>query len=146
MPQLIDARIDADKDARIFVNWYTAPSIRATGRTRQGNPVVVYGHIPNYFSDPDNIKDVIEHNKLIEGAGVMPQNEFQRLVDLDESKDNQGNRLVFVVDYEELKNSKGKISKSKMVGKLVAKKALEKNISQVVFDPYFLFFAQKYNR
>lgn len=35
---------------------------------------------------------------------------------------------------EELKNSKGKISKSKLVGSLVAKKALEQKISNVVFD------------
>ena len=35
---------------------------------------------------------------------------------------------------EEIKNSKGKISKSKMVGTILAKKALEKNISTVVFD------------
>ena len=35
---------------------------------------------------------------------------------------------------DEVKNSKGKISKSKLVGSLVAKKALEKKISSVVFD------------
>jgi len=35
---------------------------------------------------------------------------------------------------EELKNTKGKISKSKFVGILVAKKALEKKITSVVFD------------
>ena len=35
---------------------------------------------------------------------------------------------------EEIKNSKGKISKSKLVGSLVAKKALEQKITTVVFD------------
>lgn len=35
---------------------------------------------------------------------------------------------------EELKSVKGKVSKSKLVGKLVAHKAIEKNISSVVFD------------
>ena len=35
---------------------------------------------------------------------------------------------------EELKSSKGKVSKSKLVGKLVAKKAVEKGIKEVVFD------------
>jgi large subunit ribosomal protein L18 len=35
---------------------------------------------------------------------------------------------------EDIKNSKGKISKSKLVGKLLARKALEKSINQVVFD------------
>lgn len=35
---------------------------------------------------------------------------------------------------EEIKAAKGKVSKSKMVGKLVAKKAQEKGIKTVVFD------------
>ena len=35
---------------------------------------------------------------------------------------------------EELKATKGKTSKSKAVGKLIAKRALEQNISSVVFD------------
>jgi len=35
---------------------------------------------------------------------------------------------------EELKSAKGKAAKSKLVGILVAKKALEQNISTVVFD------------
>lgn len=35
---------------------------------------------------------------------------------------------------EEIKSAKGKVSKSKLVGSLLAKKALEKNISVVVFD------------
>jgi large subunit ribosomal protein L18 len=35
---------------------------------------------------------------------------------------------------EELKNAKGKTSKSKLVGKLLAKKAIEKGITSVVFD------------
>lgn len=35
---------------------------------------------------------------------------------------------------EELKDSKGKISKSKAVGKLLAKKAIEKGITTAVFD------------
>jgi large subunit ribosomal protein L18 len=35
---------------------------------------------------------------------------------------------------EELKSIKGKTSKSKAVGKLIAKKALEQNISSIVFD------------
>lgn len=61
-------------------------------------------------------------------------NIYAQLID-----DSDGNTLASASSLskelsEELKNSKGKISKSKMVGILVAKKALEKNISQVVFD------------
>jgi large subunit ribosomal protein L18 len=35
---------------------------------------------------------------------------------------------------DELKEKKGKVSKSKLVGNLIGKKALEKNIQTVVFD------------
>lgn len=35
---------------------------------------------------------------------------------------------------DEIKNTKGKIEKSKIVGKLLAKKAIEKGISTVIFD------------
>jgi large subunit ribosomal protein L18 len=35
---------------------------------------------------------------------------------------------------EEIKNVKGKVSKSRFVGKLLAKKAIEKGITSVVFD------------
>jgi large subunit ribosomal protein L18 len=61
-------------------------------------------------------------------------NIFAQLID-----DSEGKTLVSASSLskelaEELKGTKGKTTKSKMVGKLVAKKALEKNISQVVFD------------
>ncbi len=35
---------------------------------------------------------------------------------------------------EEIKNAKGKISRGKLVGTLIAKKALDNNITNVVFD------------
>lgn len=53
--------------------------------------------------------------------------------------DTNGNTLVAASSLskevlDEIKSAKGKISKSKLVGNLVAKKAKEKNISNVVFD------------
>jgi len=53
--------------------------------------------------------------------------------------DSTGNTLASASSLskevlDELKNSKGKISKSKLVGSLLAKKAKEKNITSVVFD------------
>lgn len=53
--------------------------------------------------------------------------------------DSTGNTLVSASSLskevaDQIKSSKGKISKSKLVGNLVAKKALEKKISNVVFD------------
>ncbi len=99
MPQLIDARIESFKDSQIWTNDYDAPSIKATGETKQGNKVVVYGHVSNYLSSPKNIEKAIEQG-LVNGAGILPKNEFQRLLDL---KDNKN---VFVVSYENLMNSK----------------------------------------
>lgn len=53
--------------------------------------------------------------------------------------DTNGNTLVAASSLskevlDEIKSTKGKISKSKLVGNLIAKKAKEKNISNVVFD------------
>ena len=61
-------------------------------------------------------------------------NIYAQLVD-----DTTGNTLVSASSLskelaEELKNSKGKISKGKIVGNLLAKKALEQKISNAVFD------------
>ena len=116
MPQIADARILAPKDSFLFRDWYTAPSIRATGRTRQGSAVVVYAHIPNYFSDPKNIAHAIGIG-IQQGAGIMPRDEFQRLIDADNMVDELGNRAVWVIDYHALKNSPS--------GKIKANRALE---------------------
>ncbi|MBI2629724.1 hypothetical protein HYW76_01355 [Candidatus Pacearchaeota archaeon] len=104
MPVIIDTRINSSKSARIWETWFSSLSVRVTGRTSLGSSVVVYGHTPNYFSNPKNIR--ISLDNLRNGAGIMPQKEFQKLVDLDEAEDDFGNRLVWVVDYETLKKSK----------------------------------------
>ena len=88
------------------------------------------------------LRSKIKTRRKISGIKEKPRltvyrslnNMYVQLID-----DSEGNTLVSASSLskellEELKNSKGKISKSKMVGILVAKKALEKNISQVVFD------------
>jgi len=105
MPAIFDARIAYPNNAAIWSKWFSAPSIRATGKTSQGNSVVVYAHIPNYLSNPKNIREAIGKG-LRNMAGIMPQAEFQRLVDLDGSTDNLENRSVWVVDYDTLRKSK----------------------------------------
>ncbi len=107
MPEIVDARIALPKDSRIWQNSYSATSVRVAGRSRQGNAVVVYAHVPNYFSNPENIKASINQG-LRNGASKIPNEEFQRLLDLEDGKS------VFVVDYEVLRNaSDGVISTSK---------------------------------
>lgn len=84
----------------------------------------------------------IKIRKKISGSKNKPRltvyrslnNIYAQLID-----DSEGNTLASASSLskellEEIKNTKGKISKSKMVGILVAKRALEKNISEVIFD------------
>ena len=98
MPEIADARIQASKEDQLWRNWLSSTSIRATGKTKQGNAVVVYAHVPNHFSEPKNIRNAIEQG-LVNGAGKLPEKEFQRLLDLKDDKN------VFVIDYNALKSS-----------------------------------------
>ncbi len=59
---------------------------------------------------------------------------YAQLIDDDKGITLTGASTLSKELAEELKNTKGRISKSKLVGKLIAKKAAEKNISVVVFD------------
>lgn len=80
--------------------------------------------------------------KKISGTSEMPRLSVYRSLNQVYAQiidDATGNTLVAVSSLskelaEELKNAKGKISKSKLVGNMVAKKALEKKITNVVFD------------
>ncbi|HIH15515.1 MAG: hypothetical protein QT08_C0022G0021 [archaeon GW2011_AR17] len=104
MPDLIRSRISVDDSHRLWQTWWSAPSIRATGRTSGGTPVVLYAHVPNFYSDANNIKTAVEERKLVNGAGVLPREEFTRLLSLE------GNG-VQVVDHTVLnKSPKGNIS------------------------------------
>jgi large subunit ribosomal protein L18 len=84
----------------------------------------------------------IKIRKRIEGSEQKPRlavyrslnNIYAQLID-----DSTGNTIVAVSSLSkelqsELKSAKGKIDKSKLVGSLLAKKALEKNVKNVVFD------------
>lgn len=80
--------------------------------------------------------------KKISGTGELPRltvfrslnNVYAQIID-----DTTGRTLAAASSMskelvEDLKNAKGKKAKSKIVGSFVAKKALEQNISSVVFD------------
>ncbi len=104
MPELAMAKADADKDSRLWQTWFLAPSVRVTGKSRQGNPVVVYAHVPTSLSDPANIRKMIDDRALVNGAGPMPQEEFYNLLG------QEGNR-VLVVDYAKLRESTSDVIK-----------------------------------
>lgn len=59
---------------------------------------------------------------------------YAQLVD-----DDQGKTLIGVSDLsaevaEQVKSTKGQVARGKLVGQFVARKAIERNIAQVVFD------------
>ncbi len=105
MPEIIDGRIrHGPEDAPENWGWLTAPSIKATGWTKAGIPVVIYAHVQNYFSDPDNIAQAVSR-RLVNGAGIMPDEEFYRLVDLAKAQQGKLNQRVFLADYDALKRA-----------------------------------------
>ena len=105
MPELAEVKFQpANKD--MLHQWHTSSSTIATSRIK-GEPISVIAHVDNYFNKPKNVARAIKTG-LIKGAGIMPENEFQKLVDLDEIKDGKGNRLVYAFKgkaYEKLRDS-----------------------------------------
>lgn len=115
MPQLADSRVNGNL---LWNRFYHAPSMIATGRMNN-EPMVVFSHKDNYFSNPDNIKASINQG-LVNYAGKIPQPEFKSMVDQDQITDEQGNRLVYVLkgkEYQKFKDSKS--------GEIKVKHALE---------------------
>ncbi|HLD72154.1 MAG TPA: hypothetical protein VJA23_01065 [Candidatus Nanoarchaeia archaeon] len=98
IPELVDAKITPNCNDYLWQNDFTQPSIIVTGRNRAGKAVVVYDHGSNYFSNLENLKKVYQ-NGLSNGAGLMPQDEFLKLLGLEDEK------TVFVRDHQELMNS-----------------------------------------
>ena len=84
----------------------------------------------------------IKIRKKISGTSEKPRLSVYRSLDNIYAQiidDTTGNTLVSVSSLNkeakaDLKSVKGKINKSKLIGSLVAKKALEKDIKNVVFD------------
>jgi large subunit ribosomal protein L18 len=84
----------------------------------------------------------IKIRKKISGTPERPRLSVYRSLDNIYAQiidDTTGNTLVAFSSLNkevmaDLKSVKGKINKSKLIGSLLAKKALEKNIKSVVFD------------
>lgn len=101
MPELADNYV---RETISRKPWYTTPSTGITGKTRQGSKVVVYSHIPTSFATPEGIR-AAKQQGLVNGAGCFSQQEFQSLVDADGQTDAQGDRRVWVVDYDILRKA-----------------------------------------
>ena len=99
MPELALKRIEAERDSEVITYWNGTPSLIVTGRTKQDSKVVIYAHVPNFYSNPVNIRETVESGRLVNCAGPVPQGEFNRLEALN------GSGRVFVIPYETLKQS-----------------------------------------
>lgn len=88
------------------------------------------------------LRSKIKIRKVISGTPEKPRltvyrslnNIYAQIID-----DSSGKTLVAASSLtkalvDELKNTKGKVQRGKMVGNFIAKKALEQNINTVVFD------------
>jgi large subunit ribosomal protein L18 len=88
------------------------------------------------------LRSKIKIRKVISGTPEKPRltvyrslnNIYAQIID-----DTTGKTLVAASSLtkeltEELKNAKGKVQRSKMIGNFIAKKALEQKINTVVFD------------
>ena len=93
-------------------------------------------------NENSRLRSKIKIRKTISGTPGKPRfivyrslnNVYAQIID-----DTTGTTLVSASSLskeisDEIKKAKGKISKSKIIGNVIAKKALEKNISSVVFD------------
>ena len=97
MPELTQKRINSERKSKFWNPWITSISIKATGKTINKTPVVLYVHTQNYTSDPILRKTL---NRVIM-AGIMPEKEFLRLLKLGEG----GDKKVLLVPYYKLRNS-----------------------------------------
>lgn len=88
------------------------------------------------------MRDRKRRKKRIRGDSQRPRlvvfrslnNIYGQIVDDSSSKTLVGASSLSKDIREEVKKSKGKTEKSKLVGKLIAQRALSKNIRQVIFD------------
>ena len=99
MPEVIKSRIAHGMDAPIWQFCIDNLSLIATGKTKQDVVVVVFAHVPHYFSDWRNIRQAKREGKIKNGAGILPQEEFYRLLDLEDAQ------KVFVLDHATLMRS-----------------------------------------
>ena len=107
MPEIADLKIDDDF---LWNEWYSSVSLKVTGRMpvtdkspKGGTSLVLYVHVPNHFSYPENIREA--RAGLINGAGILPQPELEKLADLSDKDGTNGVFRLDGLDYNALKNS-----------------------------------------
>ncbi|MBI4154384.1 hypothetical protein HY501_03535, partial [Candidatus Woesearchaeota archaeon] len=95
MPDYVTQRLLQEETSPVW-KGYTSLSLMATGKTAEGNEVVVFAHTEHYLCNPKNIRRARNRGKIKNGVVELPQDTFEELVAM---KDSQ---KVFVVDYRRL--------------------------------------------
>ena len=90
---------------KVRLRFYTTPSIRAVGETKGGNVVDIYAHVPNFYSNPENIEAAIKKG-LQNHATELPQEEFSRLLDKEDHD------RVYVIDHTKARSGEIRIAKA----------------------------------
>lgn len=109
IPEFIDLAMNADEESelgkRIWSSYlspeWIAPSAKIFGKSKKGNKIVVYAHVPTLCSDIERLssKSEIELYEIFTKR-ITPQSEVERLLDLED------NENIFVHDYCEKPDEK----------------------------------------
>ncbi len=104
-PDIAEARIaiiNPTREHELWRNAYTTRSASITGKSKGGNKVVAFSHIPTF--DSALVKSVREKGLRHGSAGRMSLQMFHNVL-------TQEDNGVYIVDYDKLKSSKyGKMS------------------------------------
>lgn len=80
-------------------------SICATGRSRQGNRIEIYAHVPGVWTDRAYIADAFDQRKLI-GHALPLSNEAILALEERNGEVHDGTRLVTVMEHQAAQNAK----------------------------------------
>jgi hypothetical protein len=133
MPEFIEERMRAQPRDDLWFCTYASLSLRIFGRTKAGNKVIAYSHIPLSFQD--NLGAFFER-ETVNGGGILPDEDFYRILDLEDKKN------VFVLDYQIFERAK--------IGKMSLTEALEHPHTIPFFggkeraEQYFVQFKEMY--
>ena len=97
MPELVDFLIETDLEGETHI-FFSSSVIVVGARTGFTDPIVVYAHVPNLLSNPNDAEFAKTDygTTYVNGKIMIPQSEFERLLDLKDDK------RVFVFNNSEL--------------------------------------------
>ena len=106
MPDVARARIAGDAPWDKFLD---SRSVRVTGRTKQGDGMVLYVHCAHLLSTASGLGDALSKG-LVNGAACFPQDSFLELLERDDERADDGTYVVKAVPHKVLMGaSKGVI-------------------------------------